>query len=344
MRVRDTYDAFLRTLVCLAVLVFDLKSLPAAGELQARHLLSWGQKGDKPGEFYSPVCIALAVNPESKSEEVVVADLNNARIQRFSTDGTHLGGFDLPWDKPPRKSTMIGGMAIDGDGRIFLGFMIQHKVLVYSPTGEVVREWGKPGTGDGEFNQPGGIVLLDDGTLFINDQCNHRVQKFTTDGKFLASWGGHGAEPGQFGGTELKGSRFGGPHFLAIDSKNRLYTTEGILGRVQQLSLEGKPLLAWGDKGDQPGGFGEYTFGTMKQTFGPVGVAVDKQDRVWVSSLNDRVQCFTPDGKLLLSLRDSGSDPGELDHPHGMAFDSQGHLYVADSGNQRIQKFEILAR
>ena len=37
----------------------------------------------------------------------------------------------------------------------------------------------------------------------------------------------------------------------------------------------------------------------------------------------------------------SGSDPGQFTHPHGMAFDSHGHLYVADAGNQRIQKFEI---
>ncbi len=38
---------------------------------------------------------------------------------------------------------------------------------------------------------------------------------------------------------------------------------------------------------------------------------------------------------------DSGSDPGQFTLPHGMAFDSHGHLYIADAGNQRIQRFEI---
>src|SRR5207249_2570938 len=103
------------------------------------------------------------------------------------------------------------------------------------------------------------------------------------------------------------------------------------------------PLLAWGDKGDQPGGFGAYQFSTLKQTLGPIGVAVDKSDRVWVSSLNDRVQAFTPEGKFLFGISTPGHEPGQLARPHGMAFDSRGHLYVADAGNQRVQKFEVPA-
>ena len=43
---------------------------------------------------------------------------------------------------------------------------------------------------------------------------------------------------------------------LATDSKGRLYTTEGVLGRVQQFSPDGVPLRTWGSKGSEPGGFG----------------------------------------------------------------------------------------
>ena len=137
------------------------------------------------------------------------------------------------------------------------------------------------------------------------------------------------------------GSRFGGPHFLALDSKGRLYSTEGSLGRVQQFSLEGKPLLAWGDKGKQPGGFGALQTGFAKNTFGPIAIMVYRHDRVWVSSLNDRVQVFTPEGKYLFGLGGSGAGPGQFARPHGMVVDSKGNLFVADAGNQRIQKFEV---
>lgn len=312
------------------------RSVLGADLREPRLVRTWGKKGDQPGDFYSP--ISLAFTPK---DELFVTDLNNARVQKFTVDGKHLGGFDLPWDTPPRKSCIIGGMALDGQGLIYLSFMVQHKIAVYNEAGQVVREWGKLGAGDGEMHQPGGIVIRPDGTLYVADQCNHRVQHFTLSGQFLGKWGGHGSLPGRFGGPERAGSRFAGPHFLAQDSRGRLYTTEGVLGRVQQLSPEGKPLAAWGGKGSEPGGFGAYSFGASPHTFGPVGVMVDRWDRVWVSSLNDRVQCFTPEGKFLFAAGGPGPEPGQWARPHGMAMDSKGFLYVADAGNERIQKFEV---
>jgi streptogramin lyase len=70
---------------------------------------------------------------------------------------------------------------------------------------------------------------------------------------------------------------------------------------------------------------------------------VDKRDRVWVSSLNDRVQAFTPQGKFLFAIGGSGKELGQFARPHGMAMDSKGFLYVCDAGNQRVQKFEVPA-
>ena len=241
------------TTAFLAVALLSLllpQKLTADGK-DPKFFLSWGSKGDKPGEFHSPIGIAI-----NRKDEVYVTDLNNARVQKFTAEGKYLGNFDLPWDNPKRKTNLAGGIALDDKGLIYLSFMGQHKVAVYDDDGKLVREWGKKGVGDGEFDQPGGILLAPDGTVYVADQCNHRIQHLTPEGKFLAKWGDHGSKPGQFDGLEPAGSRFGGPHFLAQDSRGRLYTTEGSLGRVQQFSSEGKPLLAWGDKGDQPGGFG----------------------------------------------------------------------------------------
>jgi sugar lactone lactonase YvrE len=311
--------------------------LHTAGEVkEPRFLLAWGRQGDAPGEFSSPIGIAV-----SRKDEVYVTDANNARVQKFTADGMHLGGFDLPRDRPERRASLAGGIAVDHSGQIYVSFMQQDRVAVYADDGRLLRELGRRGTGDGEFRGPGGIVLAPDGAVYVADQRNHRVQRFGPDGRFLGKWGEHGSRPGQFDGKEPAGSRFGGPHFLAQDSWGRLYTTEGALGRVQQFTPEGKPLAVWGDKGNQPGGFGALQTGYSKNTFGPVAVLVDRHDRVWVSSLNDRVQLFTADGHFLLGLGGPGKDPGRFTRPHGMALDSRGHLYVADAGNQRIQKFEI---
>lgn len=307
-------------------------------EEQPVFLQEWGTKGTAAGEFSSPIGIAFTAQ-----NELFVTDLNNARVQKFATDGRHLGGFDLPYDKPERRSTMIGGIAIDEGGLLYLTYMVQHKVGVYRENGELVREFGKPGSGEGEFQQPGGLLFPSPQTVLIADQCNHRVQLFRRDGTYLSQWGRYGTADGEFDGVANKGSRFGGPHFIARDSQGRFFTTEGVRGRVQVFTGEGKFLAKWGDLGDQPGGFGSYAFGNFPHPFGPIGIAVDRHDRIYVSSLNNRVQCFQPDGKFLFAITGTGKDGGELDHPHGMAFDKDGLLYICDAGAQRIVKFSVPA-
>lgn len=289
-------------------------------------LRHWGGRGDAPGQFHSPIGIAI-----DRHDAVYVTDLNNARLQIFTADGAHRGGFDLPWDVPERRSTQAAGIAVDDDGRLYLAFVLQSKIRVYTKEGRLLREWGEKGSGEGAFDQPGGIALAPDGTILVADQCNHRVQVFTRDGRFLRAWGGYGDAPGRFGAPSPIGSRFGGPHFVAVDRRGRVYTTEGVRGRVQQFDARGRFLRAWGDKGDQPGGFGALQTGFSGGTFGPIAVFADRRDRIWVSSLNDRVQGFTPEGVPRIA-----SAPGQFLHPHGMAMDRQGRLHVCDAGNQRI--------
>ncbi len=198
---------------------------------------------------------------------------------------------------------------------------------------------GKLGAGDGEFNQPGGIAISKAGVVYVADHVNRRVQCFTRNGKFLGKWGEYGSKPGQFDGVENPKSRTGGPHFLAFDRDGNVFTTEAKLGRVQKFTPEGKPLLAFGDNGTQPGGFG----GRPKNLPGPIGIAIDRWNRIWVSSTNNRVQCFASDGKFLFGLEslDPGDKPGQFHTPHALAFDSKDRLYVVDAQNQRIQKFAI---
>lgn len=105
-------------------------------------------------------------------------------------------------------------MAAAADGNLYISFMSQHKVGVYSQKGDLIQQWGKRGASEGEFHQPGGVVIRPDGNVFVADQCNHRIQEFSPQGEFVRKWGEHGEMLGQFGSPEPFGSRFGGPHFL----------------------------------------------------------------------------------------------------------------------------------
>lgn len=184
---------------------------------------------------------------------------------------------------------------------------------------------------------PGGIAVDPEERVYVADQTNRRVQVFDAKGKFLLSWGEYGIGPGEFGGNTGPKNRTGGPHFLAFDSKGEIDSTEGSVGRVQVFTVEGKFLRAWGNNDDNPGGFG----GRPKNLPGPIGICIDKEDRVWVSSTGNRVQQFSKAGTFLRGFGGKGTAPAEFNTPHGLALDRSGNLYVVDTLNCRIQKFAV---
>ena len=53
-------------------------------------------------------------------------------------------------------------------------------------TAKIVRQFGKRGTGPGEFNQPHALAFDSQGRLFVGDRSNNRVQIFDQSGKFIA--------------------------------------------------------------------------------------------------------------------------------------------------------------
>jgi sugar lactone lactonase YvrE len=294
-----------------------------------RFVLAWGSNGRGDGQFDIPIAIAVTAK-----DEILVTDFRQTnaeakgRLQRFDPQGRFLASFEM--------EPMPGGLALDADGLLYATHMMRHKVVVYDPQGRPIREFGKQGTAPGEFQQPGGIAFGPDGSLYVADQVNRRVQRLTPRGEPISAWGRYGVKPGEFGGNSSPQSRVGGPQFLTFNSKGELYTTEASLGRIQKFNSEGTFLLAWGDNEVGPGHFG----GNDKLP-GPIAIAVDFLDRVWVTATNHRVQQFTARGQYLRGLGGEGSEPGQFRIPHGLAFDSQHYLYVADSRNSRIQKIAI---
>jgi tripartite motif-containing protein 71 len=293
-------------------------------------VLEWGRRGKSEGEF--DACVGITIG---KNDDVYTAEFRNQRVQKFTSEGKFLGAFAV--------QPHAGGLAVDADGNVFVAHWNSNKVAAYSPSGKLVREWGTKGMGDGEFQLPGSIAIGPDDLLYVPDQGNSRVQKFTREGKLVGKWGEHGKEPGQFGGGQPVGGRFAGPQFVAFDRAGNVYTTDAALDRIQKFTPEGKLLAFWGSESADPGGFGPPTQnkdGTPGPG-GPISLCVDRQDRVWVSATNNRVQQFTNDGKYLRGVGGEGTEPGRFDLPHGIVLDSRDCLYVTDTMNARIQKFAV---
>jgi hypothetical protein len=63
-----------------------------------------------------------------------------------------------------------------------------HRIVRFSRDGKYVGQFGKRGSGPGEFIQPHALALDAAGRLYVGDRSNNRVQILTTDGKFIADW------------------------------------------------------------------------------------------------------------------------------------------------------------
>ena len=84
--------------------------------------------------------------------------------------------------------------------------------------------------------------------------------------------------------------------------------------------------------------------GTESESFNrPADIAVDRQGNMYVADgvgTNNRIAVFGPDGNWSHGWGQTGSGPGQFDKIRGMVLDSAGNVYVADSGNSRIQVFD----
>lgn len=296
-------------------------SQPAAGSPAPRFLLEWGKHGSGPGEFDAPIGIAI-----DAQDRISITDFKNKRVQRFDANGKLLSSFPV--------AVQPAGIAVDDQGQVYVSHWNLGKVVLYSATGETVREIGRPGTGSGELRLPGGLALDRKGGLYVADQGNGRVQQFGADGRFLRAWGAQGSGPGQFGAGKGPGSRFAGPQFVALDREGNVYATDQVSGRVQKFTAEGRFLAQWGGNHSGWGGFGGRDL-----IAGPIALCTDRQGCVWVGATNHRIQQFDPSGRFLAGIGGEGSGPGQFRTPHGLAVDSRGDLYVVDTMNARVQKF-----
>ena len=112
-----------------------------------------------------------------------------------------------------------------------------------------------------------------------------------------------------------------------------------ILG-FQTLSIANSYGQVQGAQNYQPvGEFGSQ--GTNDGQFRGLNDVISTGEFIFVPDYeNHRIQKFSADGQFIKAWGTKGTEPGQLNKPHSMAFDSVGNLYVTDMKNYRIQKFD----
>ena len=235
-----------------------------------------------------------------------------------------------PYIQQPWYFNLPRGIASDSYGNVYIADTGNSRIQKFSSDGNLITNWGSTGSGDGEFNRPEALIIDSSNNIYVADQCNHRIQKFTSDGEFVAKWGRYGLGDGQLNR----------PSGIAVDSSNNVYVADEGNNRIQKFTSNGTFITKWGNKGNKDEEFewSEYEY---------IGIAIDKNDNIYVVDKgNNRIQKFTSSGDFAAKWgsywdheKSEGSGDGKFNQPMGIAIDSSGNVYVADSGNGRIQKF-----
>jgi hypothetical protein len=120
-----------------------------------------------------------------------VADAKNHAIYRCTPEGKVLLTLGTP-GQPGCDETHMNrptDMAISRSGDVFVSDGYGNaRIVHFDKQGKFVKQWGKMGTGPGEFSFPHGIVMDSQGRLYVADRSNNRIQVFDQSGKFLAQW------------------------------------------------------------------------------------------------------------------------------------------------------------
>jgi peptidylglycine monooxygenase len=126
-----------------------------------------------------------------RDDRVWLIDRDAHVIMAFDTEGRLLqtiGERHRPHLQQPFNHPADIAIASNGDIYVADGYA-NSAVHHFSPEGELIRSWGKPGTEPGEFTTPHAIWVDERNRVLVADRENNRVQVFSADGGFLDQWG-----------------------------------------------------------------------------------------------------------------------------------------------------------
>ncbi len=221
-------------------------------ERDGTFVTSWGE------DIFTPRTHGICIGPD---DSVWTVDDGDHTVRKFTPDGKQLmiigtpgvasdTGYDgktvqsIKRGGPPFNRPTDAAVAPNGDLYVVDGYG-NARVHHFTADGKLVRSWGEPGTGPGQFHLPHAVFVLRDGRVMVADRENDRIQFFSPEGHYLDQW------------THVQR-----PTDIYVDRDGLVYVSElwwrvgqssfvhgpikyDLPGRLSVLDLNGNVLLRW---------------------------------------------------------------------------------------------------
>ncbi len=300
-----------------------------------------------------------------------IADSGNNVIRKVSRGGTistYAGNGSPGYSGDGGAATSAAlnqpeGVAVDPAGLLYIADTSNNRVRVVALGGIIQTVAGNGISGfSGDTGTPAATELFlptdvatdAAGNLYIADFGNDRIRK-VSQGKIQTVAGGTGSSA-IFNEAVATTVFLNGPTGIAVDGAGNIYLAEGSIGdgsglavgdyRVWKINSGGVVSTAAGN--GLEGFSGDSGPAASAQLNNPAAVTFDLAGNLYIADAdNNRVRKVTPAGVITTAAGngtagwsgDGGPGPhAQLNHPMGLTSDSDGNVYIADTGNNRIRK------
>ena len=329
-----------------------------------------GAEGDFSGDG-SPAIEAFLNAPRDVAVDTsgafYIADSGNNRVRRVGTDGairTIAGdgiGFATGTDGPAVDASLGDprGLALTPGGDLIICEQSGHIVRRFEhSTGNILAFAGRdiPGFGgdgraavDANLSGPAGVAADPMGNVWIAERFNHRVRRVDTGG-IIETIAGSFLEGFAGDGDRATLAALNGPRGVAVDAMGRVYIADTGNHRIRMVDTDGTitTVAGTGRSGfSRDGGPGART-----PLNSPGDVAADNNGRLYVADTgNHRIRVLDLHLDIIQTVGGTGVSgfnhaegagiETSLNAPSGIAIDSEGRVYVADTNNNRILQLTV---